>query len=131
MTPGRIRIEFVQGRPVLVIAGPSAQRALWEVLDRVVRTQIYAGTTPNPDLIDIANESRRAHAINQLVPQTEPAHGESPQPRARWITTDEASRHFGITPRAVRKRIATGRLAARREAGRWFIDTKELTNEAA
>ena len=37
------------------------------------------------------------------------------------LTTAEAATEMGVTDRAIRKQIATGRLPARRHGGRWLI----------
>lgn len=43
-----------------------------------------------------------------------------------WLTTVEAADALGVTDRAVRKRIATGRIPAARIGGRWLIRRNHL-----
>jgi excisionase family DNA binding protein len=43
-----------------------------------------------------------------------------------WINTSTAAALLGITDRAIRKRIATGRLPATRHGSRWLINRNHL-----
>lgn len=43
-----------------------------------------------------------------------------------WITVAEASRQLNIAERTVRDRIAKGKLSAKKEGNRWFIDADSL-----
>ena len=51
----------------------------------------------------------------------------APQPNSPdsepWVDTATAARRLGISPRAVRKRAAAGRIPARRTGGRWLVRT--------
>lgn len=53
----------------------------------------------------------------------------------QWIDATEAARRLGISPRAVQKRCATGKMAARRittaQGVRWELDARELGCEPA
>jgi len=46
----------------------------------------------------------------------------SPAPPPGWVTTEEAGHRLGLTLGAVRKRIAAGRLRARRRGRRWLVE---------
>jgi excisionase family DNA binding protein len=48
----------------------------------------------------------------------------------QWLTTAEAAGELGVTDRAIRKRIATGRLPARRRGWQWQIDRNDLQIQA-
>ncbi len=48
----------------------------------------------------------------------------------QWLTTSEAAEMQGVTDRAIRKWIATGRLPAKRHAGRWLISRNDLNIQA-
>jgi excisionase family DNA binding protein len=65
------------------------------------------------------------------VPHPEPKRDAAVVGGTRWITTDEAAQHLGISDRAVRKRISSGALTARLIGGRWLIDVKELARAAS
>ena len=43
-----------------------------------------------------------------------------------WLTTVEAASMLGVTDRAVRKRIAAGRLPAVKPGGRWLINRTHI-----
>lgn len=126
-----IDIEFIAGRPCLVIGTPTALRALATTLSQITKQQVYRGVLPDPDLLEIAREAARAEAVALLVPRAEPAQAETRSSRTRWVTTAEASAALGITQRAVRKRIHNNQLAGRLEGGRWFIDLRKVQPDAA
>jgi len=48
----------------------------------------------------------------------------------QWLTTSEAATELGITDRAIRKQIATGRLPARRRGWQWQINRTDLHIQA-
>jgi excisionase family DNA binding protein len=43
-----------------------------------------------------------------------------------WLTTREAARRLGVSDRAIRKWIASGRLAATKRGGRWLLDRNHV-----
>src|SRR5574341_436318 len=48
----------------------------------------------------------------------------------KLITSDEAARRLGVTERAVRKRIDSGTLPAKKISGRWLIHPEDLERES-
>lgn len=58
---------------------------------------------------------------------TKPAVSQGTAPElTMWVTTSHAAAQLGITDRAVRKRIDTGRLPATRCGNRWMIHAHHL-----
>ena len=47
----------------------------------------------------------------------------------KWYTTNEASKHWRVTPQTVLKRIKTGMVKAKNQQnGRWLINGKDIDN---
>lgn len=54
--------------------------------------------------------------------------GDSGSPVGPWeLTTQQAARMAGVTPRAIRRAISEGRLQATKRAGAWFVDMASFT----
>jgi excisionase family DNA binding protein len=86
-----------------------------------VRTAVR-GIDPEVDaaLMAISVASLAWRTRNGCAPATEMAH--RPQPDASSeLTPSEAAARVGVSPQAIRKACATGRLPARRIGGRWVI----------
>lgn len=50
----------------------------------------------------------------------------TPEPGAAWLTTRQAGDVLGLTDRAVRRRIESGRLPAQRQGDRWLISRADV-----
>lgn len=122
---------MADGRVCLVLAPSSELAELAALVDRNDRATAYAGQVPSPAAGAFVRAARQVLAIAELVPEREPQTASTGAPAARWITTKEAADLFGVTERAVRKRITQGSLTARMLGGRWLIDIKEIPNAAA
>jgi excisionase family DNA binding protein len=70
--------------------------------------------------LSLGSENGTKHAVGQAKQQ------ESDQ----WLTTAEAATELGVTDRAIRKQIATGRLPARRRGWQWQINRTDLHVQA-
>ena len=122
---------LANGQPCVLLVSSRDLRELVALVERTDRAEVYAGRMPSPVAGAFVRAGRHVLAIAELVPQSEPKDVSEGRSTARWATTKEAAGLLGITDRAVRKRIATGSLVARRLGGQWFIDTKEIADAAA
>jgi excisionase family DNA binding protein len=50
---------------------------------------------------------------------------------ATWLTTGDVSNRLGVTDRAIRKRIASGRLPATKFGGRWLLNRNDVRIDQA
>lgn len=50
----------------------------------------------------------------------------TPEPGTAWLTTRQAGDVLGLTDRAVRRRIESGRLPAQRQGDRWLISRADV-----
>ncbi len=117
-----------------IIVGLRAARMLafcWPVLERAYRE---AGGRVPDELVEVLEACREA--ANRWPPSaggsaldaeaevaTGSGHGE--------ITTSEAAQRLGIGERAVRLRIRSGRLRARKVGAAWLVDASSIEDDRA
>jgi hypothetical protein len=84
--------------------------------DRVLRRWPAARALVTPEVARLLGELNTAARAEQTRRCDEAW-------RARLVPVDEAARRLGVSPRTVRWRAATGRLAGEQDGrGRWFVD---------
>ena len=130
-TPPRPIEAFVHGLdgPLALIEGAEAV-ALLRYGDLSGYLRQHRGVNPHLDravakltLVSAAFRSGAGSALGTF--RTEP-----PEPVTRSdgrLTTGQAASLLDVTPRAVRKAIAEGRLPAERSGSRWLIDADNVT----
>lgn len=117
-------VTYIKGRPALVIDDPRIATELASTIDLLNRGKVrrglpvllWAGQVVTPAL-EMANVATGV-AMAQLGPTPEPPFAEG------WITTQQAARALGVTDQAVTQAARKGSIAARKVAGRWWIDRK-------
>lgn len=126
-------VRVVDGQPAVVVLGREALVELAAHLERLNTTHVWRGGQPIAGAVDFVRAARAAvtlHAVSE-VPHGEPELVAEGVATESWITTDQAAKLFGITARAVRKRVAVGTLVGRKVAGVLFINAEEIEPHAA
>jgi len=115
-----------------VLVGPRAAALLAPFLSQIARhhTRVDGGTL-DPEVaaviaefVTVSRAFRAASAVRLGTPRN--AEDVDGAKVATWLTTTEAARRLGITPRAVVARIERRTLPARRAGTRWQIDELNL-----
>lgn len=116
-------LAVIDGRLVVIIDAATAG-AVASLLDTALATRYRLGLPPLPDAHEVHDTARAAHAIAALggvVPPSVPQLAATAAHAGAWLTTRQAAELLGVTPRAVTKRAAAGKLAARKLGGRWIV----------
>ncbi|KAA1422500.1 hypothetical protein FE697_015310 [Mumia zhuanghuii] len=126
-----LSVEYVDGVVCVVIADVDALHELAAIVAQSNSARVYRGGDPLRSAEPFVSAARACIAVRELVPGKELEPTSILPPTAVWITADQAASELGITARAVTKRAAAGGLVAKKVAGRWWINLKETTREAA
>jgi len=115
-------LAVIDGR-LAVIIDAAAAGTVASLLDAALATRYRLGLPPLPDAHEVLAAARHAHAMHTLgvVPQPVPALATDAVTAGSWVTTRQAAKLLGITPRAVTKRAAAGKLDGRKLGGRWLV----------
>jgi hypothetical protein len=105
----------------------SRQRVYADLLRRLY--QNWPGSLPV--LEELIAELAKADRLNQFLPQTEAEVGHTATPASSLVSVPQAAKHFRVSASRIRQRCRAKELAASKTRGQWWIDPKELVQDAA
>ena len=114
-------------QPAVLVPGRIAA-----LIDREIYALRVRKRGTDPEASKVLEELRvAALAWRGSATGTEDDNSAEPVSSSRWLTTKAAAELLGITPRAVRKAIALGRLPAEREGRSYRIRREDLEHYRA
>lgn len=115
-----------------VLIPPQLAQGVAYALERMLTEELrYNDRRPPESLLNLLAELEKAaesHAA-QIRPKAPPT--PEPLPLVREVPVAEAAAIFGISDRAVRKRVAHGHLYARKVCGKWLVSVPIEPTETA
>ena len=125
MKPG-VRVEVDEhGRPRLVIDDEWALVELSGLVELRNRTLARQGRAPLEHASRVVAPAREALSLLRVA-QTQPLPTGPGPAGGPWMSVAQVAARLGVTPQGVTKRARHGSIAAKKVAGCWWVDAKEV-----
>lgn len=125
--PRDVTARLTDDGRLAVVLSPVAAAVVAEALSAHWYQRVRAARPLPPLLLEVSDALRLGSTLAAMrVPVAEPNVAGADPAAAQSVTTATAAALLGVTDRAVRKRIRTGRLRATRVGRAWMVATDQL-----